>query len=191
MVFRFSKKGLLRLFLIISFPINLWAIIFWLRDLEWVSQRTDFWDGIGLGAYALSFAFIEALALLVLLVGLSFLLPRRWHEETVIVILGTLFFVFSLWEAAIKLSWLVEYENASIYARTLLATGHPVRYLVIASVVMLALVLVSVAFPVTLMPRNQKLLSGMNTFFERIVVLSWLYLGLNLFSLVIVFIRNV
>lgn len=155
-------------FAICALPINIWAIINTLYFIpSWILYR-DLWDLTGAVAYVLFFSLIEICGLFVLIMIGGFLTPKRWLKNnfiafsTVIVIEAT--------TIAIALH----------YFPKLLWQKKAIAFVFV-------LVFVVAAILINRFPALRK---GINTIVERISVLSFIYLILNVVALVIVVIRN-
>lgn len=185
---QYSKQGLWSLFLICAFPLHVWTIILAFRDFSWVAERTNSWDAIGVVSYGLIFAFIESVLVFLVAVLLGFLVSRKWAEDRRLVLVGLLVFITCLWAIA---SYLFFMLNVSIPRAALLFVSnlaHPLRFLYAFG---LALVVPTVLIPAYLVLRSDKVLKGMQGFFERLSLLTMFYLFFDFIGLVIVIVRNV
>jgi hypothetical protein len=185
---RYSKQGLWALFLICAFPLHVWTIILAFRDFSWVTERTNSWDAIGVVSYGLVFAFVESVLVFLVAILLGFLVSRKWNEDRRLALVGILVFITSLWA---MLSYLYFMLNVSLPGETitfLAGQAHPLRFLYALSLV---LVVLTVIFPTYLVLRSDKVLKGMQGFFDRLSLLTMFYLFFDIVGLVIVIIRNV
>lgn len=186
--FRFSKQHAWKFFLVIAFPIHLWAIILWFLDFETVAQRTNIWDAVGEGAYFLIFAFFESVVIFGLLFVLLLLLPKRLDENKTYLVVATLYLVIAGWfllEQARFLPFLPE-DNWLILRLQLVDSLRSNTGKVLAVVFLGSIVLTP-----SLVLRYEKIGTVISSLFERIGTLSILYLILDIFSLVVVIVRNV
>ncbi len=85
-------------------------------DFSWIAKRTTTWDAVGVGAYALVIALIESLALFIISVFLSFLLPKKWSETQRIVLMGSLGILISLWGILGQLYFIVDNHSTASQA---------------------------------------------------------------------------
>ena len=185
---RFSKSGLWTLFLVVAFPIHVWALILIFRDISWVTERTNLWDAIGVAAYGLLIAFVESVFVFLVAVLLSFLLPKRWSEQKRVVLIGLLFWVVAAWGILAQLYFILEAQLPDWVIQTMTSYPHPVRLLY---GVILVLVVPTVLLPVLAVIKWEKFTKGMWDIFERVATLGVLFLVLDFAALVIVIIRNV
>ncbi len=185
---RYSKQGLWSLFLICAFPFHLWTIILAFRDFSWVTERTNSWDAVGVLSYGLIFAFIESVAVFLVIVLLGFLISKKWGEDRRNALLGTLVLVASLWAMASYLYFMLQVTIPAETIAFLASLAHPLRFLYAVS---LALAGITVAFPTYLVLRSEKFMQGLTGFFERLSLLTLFYLFFDFVGLVIVIIRNV
>ena len=184
----FNKGDLFKLFLVCAFPIHVWSIFMFLRDFDWIAERTNAWDAVGVGAYALILALIESAFVFLITFGLSFLVHKTWNPETRLTIMTALIFVASLWAAITQAFFLLGGILPESIFSFLVESGHPYRYLygTIGS-----LVILTVGAPVILLIQSEKVVRVTLGLIERIILLSGLYLFLDVVGIVIVVIRNV
>jgi hypothetical protein len=158
-----------------------------LRDLSWVSQRTNFWDAIGLAAYGLLFALVESTLVFLILLLLSILIPRRWDEEKRISLAFILFYVTAIWAIIGQLFFLVGIPAPEWLIHFLINTAHPGRYLYAITIL---LILPTILIPVYIVARSQKAVRLLRTVMDKLELITTIYLGLDFFGLVIVLLRN-
>jgi hypothetical protein len=185
---RYSKQGLWALFLVCAFPLHVWTIILTFRDFSWVAERTNSWDAIGVVSYGVTFAFVESVFVFLLAVLLGFLISKKWNEDRRLALVGILVFITSLWAIA---SYLYFMLNISIPGKTILffaGLTHPLRVLYVLSLVVIA---PTVILPVYLVLRSDRVLKGVKGFFERLSLLTIVYLFFDFVGLVIVIVRNI
>lgn len=184
---RYSKQGLWSLFLMCAFPLHFWTLILVFRDIQWMTERTNFWDALGVASYAMAFAFLESLLLFLILTLLGFLVPTQWTRETRIALLTVLFLILSVWAMLSQLYFLAAVQTPGWFIFLMARTGHPVRILYA-----LALILVTptLALPAWFALRSEKFLKSVNSLIERLSLLSGLYLFFDVVGLIIVIIRN-
>lgn len=186
--FRYSKQDLWSLFLITAFPIHVWTIILVLRDLSWVTERTNVWDAIGVGSYGLVFAFIESVVVFLILVLLGLLIPGKWREEKRLALLAVLFLVIASWAIAGQLYFLAGITLPGWIYRLLAQSSHPLQVLYGG---VLSLVLVTVLIPTALVIQSGKAMRVVRGLIERLSLLTLIYLFLDFVGLVIVILRNI
>lgn len=183
----YSKKGLWTLFLVCAFPLHVWTFILAFRDFSWVAERTNAWDAIGVMSYGLILAFFESVLFFLAALLLGFLVSRKWAEERRLALVGILAIITSLWAMT---SYLFFMSNVSIPAGTvafLAGLAHPLRFLYALSLI---LVFPTVAIPAYLALRSEKFVKGMQSLFDRLSLLTTLYLFFDVVGLFIVIIRN-
>jgi hypothetical protein len=159
-----------------------------LRDFDWISERTNSWDAVGVGSYALLLALVESFLVFLVIFGLSFLVHKTWNPESRLAIMSVLIFVASMWAVFTQAFFLLGGILPESIFNFLVDSGHPFRYLYGTIV---ALVIISVALPVILLLRSEKLVIGTSALIERIALLSGLYLFFDVMGIVIVIVRNV
>jgi len=184
----YSRRGLWSLFLVCAFPLHVWTIILAFLDFSWVAERTNAWDAIGVLAYALVFAFAESLVVFLAAVLLGFLLPRRWEEGKRIALLSILMLVTTLWAMLGQLYFLWNLSLPDQAILFLAQTGHPLRILYAA---ILVVVIPTVLIPTYLVLRSDRSTRFILGLTERLSLLASIYLLLDGAGLVVVVIRNI
>jgi hypothetical protein len=159
-----------------------------LRDFDWISERTNSWDAVGVGSYALLLALLESFIVFVIFFILSYLIHKTWNPDVRLAIMSVLMFVISLWAIFTQGFFLLGGVVPKSIYEFLINSGHPFRYLY---GVIWVIVLITVAAPVFLLLRSNKLVKGILVVVERIALLSGLYLFFDFIGIVIVIIRNV
>lgn len=189
---KYTKGDIFTLFLIVSFPIHIWSIFLVFQDFQWVMERTaSSWDATGYAAYSLSFALIESIIITLVVWLLGFFLPKRWEVKQVIAVLGTLIFSTSLWAILNQLYFFYADTHAQKLHALFINTHHPVRWYVIFAAAVLGLVAITIIGPIFLTYRGDKFTKIANQIFDRIIILSALYLILDIAGIIVVIIRNV
>lgn len=183
---RLSWAQVVRFFAACATPIHIWAIIMVLRDLSWVSGRTNAWDGIGLVAYALLFALLESLVVFAGFYLLSWLAPWSWTGDVLLTRMTAIVWVFQVWAV---LGQLVPLVGGGMFLplQFLLYLSLALRllYMIIAVLAMLSLLL-----PVFLLDRFPRFEKGLLGLLDRVVILMAIYLVLDLVGIVIILLRN-
>lgn len=185
---RYSKAGLGTLSLTCAFPVHLWALILNLRDIPWMSERTNLWDAIGAASYGLLLAFSESVLIFLAVVLLGLVIPRSWDPERRTALLGMLVLLVSLWAMVSQLLFLWDVSLPAQALAFLRGSRHPLRILYAASLV---IVTPTILLPVYLLVRTERMVALMQDLMERLSLLSLLYLFFDLLGLVVVLIRNI
>ncbi len=178
--------SLFNLFLIAAFPIHLWSLLMIFRDLEFLSERTEMWDAVGAGGYALLIALIESLLTALILWGLTFLLPKKWTQTRLYTIVSSIYLILA--GASIVDMAFHAFNEARISRQYLygLETYPTLTNALIAGAIVLLSVLV-----VVFILKNQKAEKALKEFYDRITLLSYFYLALDVIGIIIVIIRNI
>lgn len=184
---RYSRKGLWTLFLVTALPIHLWTIILVLNDFSWITERTNAWDAIGVGAYGMIYAFIESVVIFMILVLLGFLLPKKWSEGKRISLLSVLYLITAGWAILGQVYFLINFHLPDPFFWFLVRSGHPLRIMYPA---LLALAGISALIPAIWIVRTEKATKIVEGILDRLTILSMFYLIFDLFALVIILIRN-
>ncbi len=188
----YTPQSLWRLFVLSALPVHVWALVMFFADLVWISERTNLWDALGVGAYALLFALIESVLLFGVAALLGFVVPRRWMPEGRLALMGVLSLAASFWAIAGQLAFLWQAPTPAFLVESLATNAHPLRILYL-----LALLGVSatVAVPAILVARSlnspaAKAEKAVGALAERLSTLVSLYLFFDFCGLLIVLYRN-
>lgn len=184
----YTRKTLFQLFMVCTFPIHVWAIIMAFRDFSWVAERTTTWDAIGLFSYAVVFALVESLGMFLVVCSVGVFTPGWWGAEKRASLLGFLYLMLGLWAILGQLFSLNGYPVPHWVVALMVYTGRP--FLTLWGGVFL-LVAASTAIPVFFLARLDGVQKGAVEFFDRISMLSSLYLFLDAVGVVVIVIRNV
>lgn len=188
---KFSKGDIFTLFLIVSFPIHLWSIFLIFQDFQWVMERTvSLWDAVGYASYSLAIALVESILISLLLFLSGFLLPKQWNIKQILSVLGILIFVISFWAIINQLYFFYGPTWSSKFQDLFIASEHPVRWYYVFVTSIIGLVLTLVAAPIFFTSRGQKLSKITGEIFDRIIILSAIYIFLDFIGIIIVIVRN-
>lgn len=184
------RKELFQVFLIIAFPIHTWSILQVLSNFEWVAERTTVWDAVGFTAYALSFALFESILFLVLLSPVYLLLRKNNKADIVLAVIGSVFMIVAIWEMIYQ----INSNNSNFIETTIdqIVSRYKLQYRYKAGLILSVAVFIttSIGLPTFLIVKYDKLKSILIDLYERIELLSYFYLALDLLSIVIVVNRN-
>jgi hypothetical protein len=188
---RLSKQDLINLFLVIAFPIHAWSILLVLNDAKWVAERTNSWDVIGYGSYALVVAFVESVFVFLIALLLSVITPKNWKGIKIFAVLGYLSLISATWTILNQAFYFIPEDKINyMYAYFYYHPDFkPLAYLLVVGVK--GAVIASVLIPVLLIARNEKVLKAITNFFERLTVLSSFYIFLDILGLIIIVYRNI
>jgi hypothetical protein len=189
---KITRKELFKLFLIIAFPIHTWSIILIFYNFEWIAERTIIWGAIGYSAYALAFALFESILSFILVLPIYLLLRKKRDVNTTQAIIGSVYLIISIWEIINR----INISNSHILETTILQIGSnlKIRYrykIAILFLVIAGPIAVSIGLTPFLISKYDKLKSISIDVFQRIELLSYIYLTLDLLSIFIIIIRNV
>ena len=185
---RYTRQSFTTLFLIAAFPVHLWAIILILNDIEWVAERTNFWDAIGVGAYGLIYALIESVFIFLIIVLLGFLLPKAWSVDKRVALLSLLYLITAAWAIAGQLYFFLEIHEPQWLIQLLIASGHPLWILYGGS---LAMAGASVLLATLWIMYNERASQITNSVVSRLSILSIFYLFFDVIAVIIIVVRNI
>lgn len=183
---RFKFSFFIKIFLICAFPIHVWSMLMVFKDMEFINARTEFWDGIGYAGYSLLFALLESLLIASLVWGISLLLPKKWESNRTISVVGSMYTILALASILEQAAHAFDQYRISkmllhgLEKYTSLTIGLIIGAILIAMIVALVLVL-----------KFDKVAKGLTEFFDRIGMVSYFYLVLDLAGIVIIVLRNV
>jgi hypothetical protein len=187
---RFKINQLINLFLICAFPLHLWTILVVLHDVNWISQRTNLGDAVGVGAYAMLYAFLESLAYFVLIVMIGLILPWGWKSKKVFAYLGYISLWLPLWPILEQLYWYKNNSQPDFLVEWLISTGHPLWFIAAGIGLFIIILDESLVVPIYLIGYKKRVEEGMINLLGRISLLSTFYMILDVVSIVIIIIRN-
>lgn len=187
---RFTKNGLIKLFLVIAFPIHAWSIYLVLRDASWVMERTNAADVYGYVSYALVVAFVESVFVFLVILLLSLLTPKRWKGNQLITQLGSLSLAVSFWTIMNQVYYLYDETHPGFVVSKIASLNHPVGISYIIFALLIMFVIASFILPMYLINRSEKIKNVVATIFDRIAILSSLYLFLDVIGLINIIFRN-
>jgi len=150
--------------------IHFWAILSFLREVPALLLRMTWWELLAAGAYTLVFALLESLLLFVALLLVAVILPASWLRDS-FAIKGALLL-------CLLLVWL------GLGPRL---PRHPPWASLLTRVGLLA----SLGLSYRVLGRKQSVRDTVRDGLERLSLLSYLYLALDVVSLLIVLARNI
>jgi len=184
------KKELLPLFFIIAFPINTWSIYIFFYNFKWVAERTKAWDAIGYGAYALAFALFESLFVSLIITPVYLLLRKSYDKDTSVAILGITFLIISFWVIFGRVNTSRDTSATTFMFEMREKYNLRLRYLYPLFFLVIGAIAASMTLPPFLILKFTKLKNLVIEILKRLELLSYIYLIMNLISIVIVIIRN-
>ena len=160
-------------FAAIAMPVFVWSILSVLREMPSWILRLKTWDLVGVVAYTQAFALFETLAVLTAMIVLAAVLPSGLFRDHFVALGSSLIFIAAGWAIAYHLA---PVDPTDMDRRELLLAG-------------LALV-GSIALVYIVVTRSARIRLMMQSFTQRISILSFVYAGLGVLGLLIVIIRN-
>lgn len=184
----FNLSQLINLFLLVVFPIHAWAIFLVLRDVGWISERTNAWDAVGVMSYTLVWSLFESIAIFLLITLASLLVSKKWVVEKRFSVLGTILLVTSTWSILGQLFYITGGLAPQPIINFLASSGHPLWFIYGITV---PLVIASFLLPVYIFLGSNTSAKKFIGFVDRLILLSGLYLFFDLIGFIIVVIRNI
>lgn len=162
------------MFAVCALPIFLWAFYSFLYAFPGFVLQLSVWDLIGTLSYTLAFALIESLVVSIPFLLLAILLPAWLFKDRMVVLTALIIGISSLW---------------MIYANYHLINLAEVDF--IPTLPSLALYLLSLALPITLVLRSTRVERFVQAVVQRVAVLVYVYAALASVGVVIIIIRNI
>lgn len=191
-----SWEQVFLLFIAVSFPINLWAMINFLRVLPSFLLRLKWAEIILVGSYTQTFALLESLSILMLLLFIGILLPgiflhNRWVAKGVILIWMT-----SIWVASFHtFPYLFPFfKQFIIFVFRLINSSITEETQILVGIGLFLTIWVSLYFQIILtsyhrLRQGDELNGLINRILDRISVLALIYIVVDLIGLFAVFIH--
>ena len=152
---------------------HVWAIVNILYIFPAWLLRFSVWELAGVISYPLVDALLESCLLWLVLVGLGFLLPRKWLADKFVAISSALVWVMAGWAVLIQFF----YKGMLLWGAGQMVAG-------------LFLVLLSFGLVYWLVQRYGRLEGWIKGLAQRLAFLTYFYLIFDLLGLVIVILRN-
>jgi hypothetical protein len=184
---RFPARDLWILFSSAGVFTHIWTFILFLRDYSWLSERTNTWDVVAVGAYGLVTAFVETIFIFSILILIGFILPRRWTGQTRLAVLVATIWVLGLFAVANQIYFLLGKPFPRQITNILAASGHPLRFLYLIAFIAALLFFVPVY---TAIIKSDRVKGWFTAVAERVATLMAFYLFFDFIGFVIVVIRN-
>ena len=185
---KFNQTDVFSLFLTAAFPLHAWTIVMALRDISWVIKDRMVSGAVGFSAYVLLYTLLESILLTIFLLLLGLLISRKWAKNQRLVSLGVVAILLAGWSILEQVILVLLLDRlAAVLGRFAFLGSSPWIGMLILGV----LVTVSFALPLWLVLRSKSLTKKLAAFFERLNLLSGMYLLLDLIAIVIVIIRNI
>ena len=183
-------KDIFRLFLVIIFPIHTWSLYLVFYNFDWIARRTVFGDAIGYGAYSLSFALLDSLLIFLVVIPIFLLIRLSKGPDIAKAIIGTVFFVVVIWMIVYQINIINDFFIQATIEN--IVTTYNLRYRYKIGLVFSAagIIALTIGLPPFLVRRSNKLESIILDFFQRLELISYLYLFFDVIAIVIVIIRN-
>ena len=184
---RFSKPELLKIFLVCAFPVHFWTLLSIIFEGELIGKR-NLWYFAGFSGYLLLLALFESVLFFLFVLALSYLFPKRWKGQTPLVVASALALMLGFWAVGNQAFQALIVEPPPWFEWVMLRVYSRQRLLY---PLFIAFIAASVAVPVYVLSEYENVRKAIFPVIENISLLSYLYLGLDLFGLVVVLVRNI
>ncbi len=164
-----SRHDIYLLFGACVLPVQAQALFSYLNEFPSLLRHMTVWDALSAGAYSFTFALFESLVLLLALALLAILLPARWLKDDFASKGSVALYALLPW-----LVYSLSTEIVSWPRYILLSAG----YLLLLSLLYLLLRRVGVTA------------GSIKALLERVSLLAYLHVVLDVFSLLVVIVRN-
>ena len=182
---RISFRYFWKIFLLAAFPIHVWNLLMIFKDMEFVTERSEMAGAIGYAGYSLIVALAESLIFGLLLWGISLLLPKKWPETRSIAVLFSAYFVLS--GASMVEQAFNAWNEVRISRQFLYGMEH---FTTLTYALIIVAILLAIAVLLLIVFKTKKGEAALADFYERLMLLSYLYLLLDIAGIVIVINRN-
>jgi hypothetical protein len=180
------RQQVWKFFLLCTIPVHLWTILVLFRDVEWVLRDFNFGIYLGYVGFALTSAFLESLVVVAALLLIGLTISRKWSPAQVIALHFVALAAISIWAAANQVFFIL-LENPPAWFDWILLR-LPYRQ-TLAYNLLVFLVVSSAVLPVALVLRRERVAAALSRTVDRLTVLAYFYLGLDVIGLFIVIIR--
>lgn len=156
------------------------------KDLEFVTERSESWGAIGYASYSLVFALVESLLIAIVVWAISLLLPRKWGEKRAVTALISVYFILAGASAVEQAAHAFEQYRIAKQFLYGLENFTTLTYALIISAILIAIVgLMLLIF------KTKKGGEALAEFYDRLILLGYLYLVLDIIGIVVVISRNI
>jgi hypothetical protein len=161
-------------FAVCAFPVHVWSIINVLRELPAWALRLSAWELTGVISYTLAFALVESALLLVGLLGLAVVLPAAILRRKFIALSSVLVLIHTGWAIVLQYNF------------------EAIRSWGFQKLALLGLLyLITLGVPYLVVHRYERVERFLRVAVERLSVLSYLYISLDILGVLIVLMRNI
>ncbi len=165
---RFTSNDLVHIFVFCALPIHLWSIIIMFRLVpSWLLYLSQS-DIIGSTAYHLMFTIFETVLVFIILLAVGRLIPKKWTPEPFLTLCSVL---------------LIELAIMAIVFQHLVQQYSSLRWMFVSCAIILALSIVVV-------PKISKLQALNRSLAERLTVLTFIYVMIDVIGVIVVIVRN-
>lgn len=189
-----TRTYLVKLFILVAFPIHIWSIFQTFNNVAWVANRTRWWDALGYSAYSLMYALIESFLIFLVALPIFFMLKQnRTPEKALAVTAMTYFALVALWVfRAIMINNTGDEFFLDRYLNNLADEGKwRKRYRYGAFLLASGLLGLPVALAAFLSNRSEKIDGFVLSLVERVEILMYFLLFLDVVGIILVIIRNI
>ncbi|HKJ28167.1 MAG TPA: hypothetical protein VJ965_11040 [Anaerolineales bacterium] len=179
-------QKLWKIFLLTAFPIHVWNLLMVFKDMEFVTERSEMWGAIGYAGYSLLYAFLESIIIAILIWIISLLIPRKWDQTRAFTALISVYFVLAGASAVEQAAYAFEQYRIAKQFIYGLENFTTLTYGLIIGAIFLA-----IAGLLLLIYKTKNGGKALAEFYDRLILLSYLYLVLDAAGIVIVIIRNI
>ena len=169
-----TREGAVTTFAMIVFVIHIWSIYNLLVEVPAWILRLSTWELVGVVSYTLVFAMVESLIILFAFVIFAAILPERFYRQKFVSISVIFIVLAAIWVIPIHL-----------YEDTLRSWGIP------GAVGFISIVLISFIAGYVFVLRSNKLEDAILSIAQRVTVLAFLYVLVDLAAFMVLISRNV
>lgn len=169
-----SRDDLVVVFAVSVFVIHVWAIYNLLKEIPAWILRLSYWELAGVISYSLLFALVESVIVLIFLIILAAILPARVFRDKFVAISTVFVFLAAVWIIPVR-----------IYENTIRSWGA------VGMLGVLSLAAISFASSYLVVMKSQKIEQFINTLMQRVTLLAYIYVFIDVAAVIIVLSRNI
>lgn len=189
-IIRFSKKDARSLFLGIIFPTHFWAIILFLLTAPNPTTVNAWGEFFGIFAYILIFALFESVIIFSGLFLLTYLMPKKWEKQKNYKLTLVIFAIIVSWAAVGQFAKLIRIPPTGLFLWLVINLNNTLLYRQIAIAGIIVVVIFSVIGSIFLADKENHL-NSLIAITDKITPLSYFYLLLDFFALILLITRNI
>jgi hypothetical protein len=173
----------------VVFILHFWAILIFILDAPTPETANEWGEFFAIFSYILIFALGESFVIVIALLLISYLIPREWGEDKAYGLLISILYLLAFWAVIAQVGSTFEHPDTPLF----IYLGTNLRNTALYRNIAFALAYMSV-IGITLAVLWAAIRGGiaarLTAFSERSMILSYLYLLIDMIAFGYVFVRN-